>query len=68
MTKTARETVTHVPTSRLAPNPWGPEVGPPLSAEDDEALRLALVAVLPLLKRVWERHAREGISREHGHR
>ena len=37
-----KETVEHVPVARLHQNPWGLEVGPPLSAEDYEPLRLSI--------------------------
>ena len=56
MPATARETVTHVPVSKLKPNPWGLEVGPPLSVEDDETLRTSISKSgiqTPLI--VWKR-------------
>ena len=56
MPSIARETVTHVPVSKLKPNPWGAEVGPPLSAEDDEALKSSISKSgiqIPLI--VWKR-------------
>jgi site-specific DNA-methyltransferase (adenine-specific) len=37
-----KEIVRHVAVERLHPNPWGSEVGPPLSTEDYETLRLSI--------------------------
>ncbi len=36
------ETVERIPVARLHRNPWGLEVGPPLSSEDYELLRLSI--------------------------
>jgi DNA modification methylase len=38
----AKETVTYCPVSKLAPNPWGLEVGPPLTDEDNELLKSSI--------------------------
>lgn len=42
MPAAAKEIVTHVPVSKLKPNPWGLEVGPPLSDEDYETLKASI--------------------------
>ncbi len=55
MPAAAKETVVHVPISKLKPNPW-PEVGPPLSAEDLAGLRSSIERdgiQIPLI--VWRR-------------
>ena len=55
----AKETVMPIPIVRLRPNPWGLEVGPPLSAEDDEALRASIAKSgiqIPLI--AWRRGKR----------
>ena len=53
------ESVEHVPITRLHRNPWGLEVGPPLSSEDYELLRLSIKKdgiQIPLI--VWRRGKR----------
>ncbi len=55
MPAAAKETVVHVPLSKLKPNPW-PEAGPPLAAEDEESLRSGIERdgiQIPLI--VWKR-------------
>ena len=52
----AKETVSHVPVSKLNPNPWDLEVGPPLSNEDYETLKASIERhgiQIPLI--VWQR-------------
>ena len=56
MPAAAKEIVTHVPVSKLKPNPWGLEVGPPLSDEDYETLKASIERngiQIPLI--VWRR-------------